>query len=41
MLHPVYKLPLKFVVRLRLQKGGGGGAYLWDTTVLVLIHEHS
>ena len=23
MLHPVYKLPLRFVLRLRLQKGGG------------------
>ena len=31
--HPAYKPSLHFVLRLRLQKGGEGGAYLWDTTV--------
>ena len=31
MSHPVYKPLLRFVLRLRLQKGGG--AYLQDTTV--------
>ena len=29
--HHAYKPSLRFVLRLRLQKGGG--AYLWDTTV--------
>ena len=31
MLHPAYKAPLRFVLRLRLQKEG---VYLRDTTVI-------
>ena len=46
--HPAYKPPLRFVLRLGLQKGVGGlggggggggggvGAYLWDTTLIDL-----
>ena len=32
MFHPAYKPPLRFVLRLRMQKGGGGifaGHYIW------------
>ena len=33
MSHPTYKPSLRFVLRLKVAEGGGGGAYLWDTMV--------